>query len=175
MIFLFIFWERASVPLLMFIAKQGHYWYHVITSLVWRGPWLEIWSGDLPHSKPALIWHKWQYSIRVSIYLSLIVKSCLNLPWNQPVNITVYCWQQIQESLNYLQFQVFNLDCSLESLWSHLYTVFFIYRCLQMHWWYYIRYLSTCCLCYHDVVITWTHRHTELLNSCVTSLSCSTV
>ena len=26
----------------MFSAKQGNYWYHFITSLVWRGPWLGI-------------------------------------------------------------------------------------------------------------------------------------
>ena len=26
----------------MFSAKQGHYWYHLITSLTWRGPWLGI-------------------------------------------------------------------------------------------------------------------------------------
>ena len=32
MVFLFIFWERASVPLLMFSAKQGNYWYRFITS-----------------------------------------------------------------------------------------------------------------------------------------------
>ena len=29
----------------MFSAKQGHYWYHFITSLVWRGPWLGIEPG----------------------------------------------------------------------------------------------------------------------------------
>jgi len=26
-------------------AKQGNYWYHFITSLVWRGPWLGIEPG----------------------------------------------------------------------------------------------------------------------------------
>ena len=31
-------WERAR----MSSAKQGNYWYHFITSLVWRGPWLGI-------------------------------------------------------------------------------------------------------------------------------------
>ena len=29
----------------MFSAKQGHYWYHFITSLVWRSPWLGIEPG----------------------------------------------------------------------------------------------------------------------------------
>ena len=37
--------ERASISLLMLSAKQGHYWYHFITSLVWRNPWLRIESG----------------------------------------------------------------------------------------------------------------------------------
>ena len=44
--------EKEPVfPLLLFIAKQGNYWYHFITSLVWCGPWL---GSDLLHSKPAL-------------------------------------------------------------------------------------------------------------------------
>jgi len=29
----------------MFSAQQGHYCYHFITSLVWRGPWLRIEPG----------------------------------------------------------------------------------------------------------------------------------
>jgi len=40
--YIYFVWERASVPLLMFSAKQGKYWYHFITPLVWRGPWLGI-------------------------------------------------------------------------------------------------------------------------------------
>ena len=42
-----LFWERASVSLLMFTAKQGKHCIF-ITSLVWRGPWLEIepWTSD---------------------------------------------------------------------------------------------------------------------------------
>ena len=32
-------WERASsFPFLLLSAKQGNYWYHFVTSLVWRGP-----------------------------------------------------------------------------------------------------------------------------------------
>ena len=39
-------WERASIfPFWMFSAKQGHYWYIFIRSLVWRGPWLGIEPG----------------------------------------------------------------------------------------------------------------------------------
>jgi len=32
-------------PFLMLTAKQGDYWYHVLTSLVWHGSWLGIESG----------------------------------------------------------------------------------------------------------------------------------
>ena len=35
---LFEIFERAGVSLLMLSAKQGNYWYHFLTSLVWRGP-----------------------------------------------------------------------------------------------------------------------------------------
>ena len=38
-------WEGEIFPFLMFSAKQGNYWYHFITSLVWRGPWLGIEPG----------------------------------------------------------------------------------------------------------------------------------
>ena len=38
--------EKEPVfPFSMFSAKQGNYWYHFITSLVWRGPWHEIEPG----------------------------------------------------------------------------------------------------------------------------------
>ena len=37
--------ESQYFPFLMLSAKQGNYWYHFITSLVWRGPWLGIESG----------------------------------------------------------------------------------------------------------------------------------
>ena len=30
--------EGFSIPDFMFRFKQGHYWYHFLTSLVWRGP-----------------------------------------------------------------------------------------------------------------------------------------
>ena len=39
--------EKEPVfPSLMSSAKQGNYWYHFITSLVWRGPWLVIEPGS---------------------------------------------------------------------------------------------------------------------------------
>ena len=38
-------WERGSISLSMLSAKQGNYWYHFITSLVWRGLWLGIEPG----------------------------------------------------------------------------------------------------------------------------------
>ena len=38
--------EKEPVfPFSMLSAKQGNYWYHVITSLVWRGLWLGIKPG----------------------------------------------------------------------------------------------------------------------------------
>ena len=38
--------EKEPVfPFSMLSAKQGNYWYHFITSLVWRGPWLGIGPG----------------------------------------------------------------------------------------------------------------------------------
>ena len=44
--FLILFFEKETVfPFSMLSAKQGNYWYHFITSLVWRGPWLGIEPG----------------------------------------------------------------------------------------------------------------------------------
>mgnify|MGYP006890239555 CR=1 FL=1 len=37
--------NEPAFPFLMLSAKQGNYWYHFITSLVWRGPWLGIGPG----------------------------------------------------------------------------------------------------------------------------------
>ena len=38
--------EKEPVfPCLMFSAKHGNYWYHFITSLVWRGHWLGVEPG----------------------------------------------------------------------------------------------------------------------------------
>ena len=37
--------KEPLFPFLMLSAKQGTYWYHFITSLVWRGPWLGIEPG----------------------------------------------------------------------------------------------------------------------------------
>ena len=62
--------ERAGISLLMLIAKQGNYWYHFITSLVWRDPWLRDWTRDLPHSKPALYHYArkyYQYTVQIAI------------------------------------------------------------------------------------------------------------
>ena len=39
------YWERSSIFPLVVSAKQGHFWYHFITSLVWRGLWLGIEPG----------------------------------------------------------------------------------------------------------------------------------
>ena len=45
-IFLSYFLRKSQYfPFLMFSAKQGNYWYHFITYLVWRGPWLGIEPG----------------------------------------------------------------------------------------------------------------------------------
>ena len=38
-------WERASVSLSMFSAKQGKHWYQFIMSLVWRDQWQGIEPG----------------------------------------------------------------------------------------------------------------------------------
>ena len=39
-------WERASIfPFECSVLNKGTNWYHFITSLVWRGPWLEIEPG----------------------------------------------------------------------------------------------------------------------------------
>ena len=44
--FLILILEKDPVfPFSMLSAKQGNYWYHFITSLVWRGPWLGIELG----------------------------------------------------------------------------------------------------------------------------------
>ena len=44
--FLILILEKEPVfPLSMLSAKQGNYWYHFITSLVWLGPWLGIEFG----------------------------------------------------------------------------------------------------------------------------------
>ena len=37
--------KEPAFPFSMLSAKQGSYWYHFITSLVWRGPWLGIEPG----------------------------------------------------------------------------------------------------------------------------------
>ena len=37
--------KEPVLPFSMLSAKQGNYWYHFITSLVWRGPWLGIEPG----------------------------------------------------------------------------------------------------------------------------------
>ena len=42
---IFILQKEPVFPFIMFSAKQGNYWYHFITSLVWRGPWLGIEPG----------------------------------------------------------------------------------------------------------------------------------
>ena len=44
--FLILILEKEPVfPFSLLSAKQGNYWYHFITSLVWRGPWLGIEPG----------------------------------------------------------------------------------------------------------------------------------
>ena len=44
--FLILILEKEPVfPFSMLSAKQGNYWYHFITSLVWLGPWLGIEFG----------------------------------------------------------------------------------------------------------------------------------
>ena len=61
--FLSYSWERTSISLLMLSAKQGNYWYHFITSLVWRGPWLGIEPGtsrtQSQHSTTRLSRRRW--------------------------------------------------------------------------------------------------------------------
>ena len=47
-------WERASISLLMFSAKQGHYWYHFYDVFGMTRSLTADWTRDLPHSKPAL-------------------------------------------------------------------------------------------------------------------------
>ena len=42
---IFILQKEPEFPFSMFSAKQGNYWYHCITSLVWRGPWMGIEPG----------------------------------------------------------------------------------------------------------------------------------
>ena len=50
-IFLSLFFKkRLYFPFLLLSAKQGNYWYHFITSLVWRDPW----RGIEPLGPPAL-------------------------------------------------------------------------------------------------------------------------
>ena len=57
--------EKEPVfPFSMLSAKQGNYWYHFITSLVWRGPWLRIEPGtsrtQCHHYTTRLSWEcKW--------------------------------------------------------------------------------------------------------------------
>ena len=48
-------WERASIfPFECTVLNKGTTGTIFIMSLVWRCPWLGIWTRDRPHSKPAL-------------------------------------------------------------------------------------------------------------------------
>ena len=47
-------WERASISLLMFSAKQENYWYHFYYVFRMTRSLSGDWTRDLPHSKPAL-------------------------------------------------------------------------------------------------------------------------
>ena len=48
------FWERASISIWMFSAKQGHYWYHFYNVFGMTRSLTGDWTRDIPHSKPAL-------------------------------------------------------------------------------------------------------------------------
>ena len=80
---LFANWERVSVSLLMLSTKHWNHWYHLLTSLVWRGSWSRTY-GTLSNC------YSFQYFITTVNSNVLHVLKALKTVWILQLNVQQY-------------------------------------------------------------------------------------